>query len=78
MEEQLSDMDEFDFHNGDGTRLMSRNSDLMQAKRDKTKSVRAGLINDIRAKLVNYGTYRNGIRGTLNLRYNRRNSLKSS
>ncbi|KAI4681044.1 uncharacterized protein J4E88_005549 [Alternaria novae-zelandiae] len=47
-------MDEIDFHNGDGKRLMSRNSDLMQAKREKTNSVRAGLINNIRSKLVDY------------------------
>ena len=64
MEKELSDMDEIDFHNGDGKRLMSRNSDLMQAKREKTNSVRAGLINNIRSKLVDYGMYQNSMCST--------------
>jgi hypothetical protein len=55
LEKKLTDTEEMDLENGDGKRLRSRDSDLRQAKREKTDSVRAKLINTIRDKLINYG-----------------------
>jgi hypothetical protein len=55
LEKNLTDVDEMDLENGDGKRLRSRINDLQQARREKTDSVRAQLINTIRGKLVNYG-----------------------
>jgi hypothetical protein len=56
LERKLIETEEMDVKNGNGKRLMSRNRDLQQARREKTDSVRAGLISAIRDKLVNYGT----------------------
>jgi hypothetical protein len=57
LEQDLTDADEMDLENGDGKRLKSRNSDLLQAAREKTTSIRVQLINKIREKLVNYGKH---------------------
>jgi hypothetical protein len=48
-------MDLIDYENGNEKPLRSRSGDLVQAKRAKTTSKRAHIINEIRCKLVNYG-----------------------
>lgn len=46
-----------DLDNGNGKRLRSRSSDLIQAKREGKASERAALIVKIRDKLISYGQY---------------------
>jgi hypothetical protein len=55
MERKLKYLDEIDLENGEGDRLRSRKDDLKQARREKTESERAGLLENIRSKLVHYG-----------------------
>ena len=55
MERKLKYLDEIDLENGEGNRLRSRKDDLKQARREKTESERAGLLENIRSKLVHYG-----------------------
>lgn len=59
LEKRLTESDEMDLENGNGKRLRSRNSDILQARRENTESVRAKLITTIRDKLVNYGLWIN-------------------
>ncbi|CAN9107213.1 unnamed protein product [Alternaria alternata] len=54
LEKGLTDMDLIDYENGNEKPLRSRSGDLVQAKRAKTTSKRAHIINEIRCKLVNY------------------------
>ncbi|CAN9108602.1 unnamed protein product [Alternaria alternata] len=54
LEKGLTDMDLIDSKNGNEKPLRSRSGDLKQAKRAKTTSKRAHIINEIRCKLVNY------------------------
>ena len=57
LEKGLTDMDMLDSKNGNEKPLRSRSGDLVQAKRAKTASKRAHIINEIRCKLVNYGIF---------------------
>ncbi|KAF2824377.1 hypothetical protein CC86DRAFT_420901 [Ophiobolus disseminans] len=54
LEKELTEADEMDLENGDGERLRSRQSDLLQARRENMDSKRANLIGTIRNKLVFY------------------------
>ncbi|KAH7382739.1 hypothetical protein DE146DRAFT_669726 [Phaeosphaeria sp. MPI-PUGE-AT-0046c] len=54
LEQKLVETDEMDLENGDGKRLQSRSSDLLQASREKIESVRAKLLRSIQEKLVIY------------------------
>lgn len=54
LEKKLMDTEEMDLENNDGKRLRSRNSDLLQAGREKVESVRAKLLQAIQEKLVIY------------------------
>lgn len=49
------DLEEVDLENEGENRLQSRKDDLQHARREKTVSARAQLLDTIRSKLVNYG-----------------------